>query len=67
VSNQYRASKVDVPPKHWDRIFAPSSCLAYQTIDVGIPYEGPEVALFEKELTFMFKGDEPHPVSRRAG
>ena len=30
-----RASKMDVPPKHWDRLFAPSSCLAMiTTVDI---------------------------------
>ena len=28
---------------------------AYQTIDVGMPYEGPGVAMFEENRRLMFK------------
>ncbi len=48
----------------WDRVKSAHYCgapyksmfvAAYQTIDVGLPYEGPEVALSEKNEKSMYK------------
>jgi flavin reductase (DIM6/NTAB) family NADH-FMN oxidoreductase RutF len=48
----------------WDRLRPAHYCgapynsmfvAAYQTIDVGMPYEGPEVAMFEENRRLMFK------------
>ncbi len=50
----------------WDRVRPAHYCgapyrgrfvAAYDVIDVAIPYEGPEVSIFENELKLMFKDD----------
>jgi flavin reductase (DIM6/NTAB) family NADH-FMN oxidoreductase RutF len=50
----------------WDRLRPAHYCgapytnrfvAAYQTIDVGLPYDGPEVLLFEKQRRLLLKED----------